>query len=242
LKEPESGIETSEPRPPQDHDTAVQCSPCRKGRLRWDHYSRKTKPLFQPVAKCDSDGTAAPETAVEPTTKWGTTWDDCLAPEIRQLFSLSQSWDRCLRETRPLLNLPQSGIQMAPLPPQNQTILFDSLASYCVSSPFPFPHLTAILHQHQSHPYKTRNLPLGPSVVITPSAANLGRDLRQHALSKPFAWGAESVRFAFAAVQACEVPQIKSSYHIDIGLDFMEMIEMDLCLLRDAQKIIAVQR
>jgi hypothetical protein len=128
---------------------------------------------------------------------------------------------------------------MAPLPPQNQTLLFGSLASYCLSSPFPFPHLTAILHQHQSHPYKTRNLsPLGSSVVITPSAANLGRDLRQHALSKPLAWGAESVRFAFAAVQACEVPQIKSSYHIDIGLDFMVMIEMDLCLLRDAQKII----
>jgi hypothetical protein len=156
-----------EPRPPQDHDTAVQCSPCRKGRLRWDHYSRKTKPLFQPVAKWDSDGTAAPETTVEPTTKWGTTWDDCLAPEIRQLFSLLQSWDRCLREMRPLLNLPQSGIQMVPLPPQNQTLLFDSFASYLPPLPsFPLP---------PSHSYSSPT-PISPLQNPKPST----RPLRRH--------------------------------------------------------------
>jgi hypothetical protein len=46
-----------------------RCSPCRKARLRWDGCSHKTKPLLQPTAKWDSDETAAPETAVEPTAK-----------------------------------------------------------------------------------------------------------------------------------------------------------------------------
>jgi hypothetical protein len=55
---------------------------------------------------------------------------------------------------------------------------------------------------------------LGPSVVTTPLVANLGRIFIGDP-TKPLACGAESVRFALAAVQACEVPQIKSSYLID---------------------------
>ena len=70
--------------------------------------------------------------------------------------------------------------------------------------------------QIQSPIRHIRRWPLG-DMIYPPSAANLGRIFIGKP-TKPLAWGAESVRFALAAVQACKVPQIKLSYLIHTSL------------------------